>query len=302
MVKAPTRSEYDALSNLIKKICAESGLLEWFMWWDDRKFHIIPAFRGFNLSGLNLAESGQSGMKQKTRKKMQLIDAAYKDCLQMLCQDETYRAYIGNISKEIGKGLNIHQIQERDRRAQEQRAKSYTRALFTGDVNAPTDDEDCNEPLLPQDRAKHKAPRTYSRNNPTQKKKRQRVEDEDENVFDTNLSSIHEDENEEVPAFIDEDYIRSVRATKIVWLNPTIRKCYTCDYYFEHKKIKPPMDLVFTRKTKCMRPDGQGGEIQNRVPTNAFFCICDMACIEVEFPKVDKRDIYMSNVAFGELM
>ena len=29
---------------MIKKICAESGLLEWFMWWDDRKFHIIPAF------------------------------------------------------------------------------------------------------------------------------------------------------------------------------------------------------------------------------------------------------------------
>ena len=78
------------------------------MWWDDRKLHIIPAFRGFNLSGLNLAESGQSGMKQKTRKKMQLIDAAYKDCSQMLCQDETYRAYIGNILKEIGKGLNIH--------------------------------------------------------------------------------------------------------------------------------------------------------------------------------------------------
>ena len=118
--------------------------------------------------------------------------------------------------------------------------------MFTGDVNAPTDDEDCNEPLLPQDRAKHKAPRTYSRNNPTQKKKRQRVEDEDENVFDTDLSSIHEDEKEEVPAFIDEDYIRSVQATKIVQLNPTIHKCYTCDYYFEHKKIKPPMDLVFT--------------------------------------------------------
>ena len=145
----------------------------------------------------------------------------------MLRQDKTYRAYIGNISREIEKGLNIHQIQECNRRAQEQRAKSYTRALFTGDVNAPTDDEDCNEPFLPQDRAKHKAPHTYSQKNPTQKKKRQRVEDEDENVFDTDLSSINEDENEEVPAFIDEDYIRSVWATKIVRLNPTICKCYT---------------------------------------------------------------------------
>ena len=302
MVKAPTRSEYEALSNLIKKICADSGLLEWFMWWDDRKFHIIPAFRGFNLSGLNLAESGQSGMKPKTRKKMQLIDAAYKDCAQMLRQDETYRAYIGNISKEIGKGLNMRQIQERDRRAQEERAKSYSRALFTGDVNAETDDdENGNQPCLPQDRAKHKAPRTYSRKNPTQRKKRKQFEDEDENVFDSDLSSIHEDECEEVPGFIDEDYIRSVRATKIIRLNPTIRKCYTCDYYFEHKKMKPPMDLVFTRKTRRMRPDGEGGEIRNKIPTNAFFCIRDMVCLELEFPEVKKEDLYMSNVAFGEM-
>ena len=302
MVKAPTRSEYEALSNLIKKICAESSLLEWFMWWDDRKFHIIPAFRGFNLSGLNLAESGQSGMKPKTRKKLKLIDAAYKDCSQMLRQDETYRAYIGNISKEIGKGLNIRQIQERDRRAQEERAKSYSRALFTGDVNAETDeDEDGNQPCLPQDIAKHKAPRTYSRENPTQRKKRKQVEDEDENVFDSDLSSIHEDECEEVPGFIDEDYIRSVRATKIIRLNPTIRKCYTCDYYFEHNKIKAPMDLVFTRKTRRMQPDGAGGEIRNKIPTNAFFCIRDMACLEVEFPEVKKDNLYMSNVAFGEM-
>ena len=107
-------------------------------------------------------------------------------------------------------------------------------------MNAPTDDdENGNEPCLPVDSAKHKAPRTYSCKNPTQKKKGQKVEDEDENVFDSDISSIHEDELEEVPSFIDEDYIRSVRATKIVPFNTTIQKCYTCDYYFEHKKIKP---------------------------------------------------------------
>ena len=196
----------------------------------------------------------------------------------------------------------MRQIQERDRRAQEERAKSYSRTLFTGDLNTDTDDdEEGNQPCLPQDTAKHKAPRTFSRKNPTQKKRRRIVEDEDENVFDSDLSSVHDDECEEVPGFIDEDYIRSVRATKIIRLNPTIRKCYTCDYYFEHDKIKPPMDLVLTRKTRRMRPDGTGGEIRNKIPTNAFFCIRDMACLEVEFPKVDKKDIYMSNVAFGQM-
>ena len=106
-IKAPTRSEYESISALLKKICAESEILDWFLWWDEWKFHIVPAFRGFNLSGLNLAESGQSGMKPKTRKKLKLVDAAYKDIAQILRQDEAYRAYIGNVSKEIGKGLNI---------------------------------------------------------------------------------------------------------------------------------------------------------------------------------------------------
>ena len=60
-------------------------------------------------------------------------------------QDEMYKAYIGNISKEIGKGLNIRQIQERDRRAQEDRARRYADALLRGDVNAQTDDEENSE-------------------------------------------------------------------------------------------------------------------------------------------------------------
>ena len=142
MIRATTRSEYESTSTALRTICEKSGILDWFLWWDERKFHIVPAFRGFNLSGFNLAESGQSGMKPKTRKKMCLIDAAYKDCAQMMRQDESYRAYIGNISKEIGKGLNIRQIQERDRRGQEARAKRYADVLMHGDVNAETDEED----------------------------------------------------------------------------------------------------------------------------------------------------------------
>ena len=188
-------------------------------------------------------------MKQKTRKKMQLIDAAYKDCVQMLRQDESYRAYIGNISKEIGKGLNIRQIQERDRRAQQERARSYTRALFTGDMNAPTDDdENGNEPCLPVDSAKHNVLRTYSRKNPTQKKKRQKVEDEDENVFDSDISSIHEDELEEVPSFIDEDYIRSVRATKIVLLIQQYRNVTHATIILSIRRLNPQWIWFSPRK------------------------------------------------------
>ena len=136
----------------MRRICADNDILDWFLWWDERRFHIIPAFRGFNLSGLNLAEPGQSGMRITTRRKLKLIDAAYKNTAQMMRQDESYRAYIGNISKEIGRGLNIRQIQEHERRAQEQRAMRCAEALFTSDVNAPTDEED-DENFIPTDTA-----------------------------------------------------------------------------------------------------------------------------------------------------
>ena len=134
----------DVLGLFVKTIIFWIGLSGW----DERRFHIVPAYRGFNLSGTNLAESGQSGMKPKTRKKMKLVDAAYKDVSAMMHQDEQYRAYIGNISKEIGRGLNIRQTDTqnveifRERRSQELRAKCYAQALLSGDVNVQTDDED----------------------------------------------------------------------------------------------------------------------------------------------------------------
>ena len=120
-------------------------------------------------------------------------------------------------------------------------------------MNEDTDDEEGNRPCLPLDKAKHKAPPTYSRKNPTQKKKENAAaveEDEDANLFDSDLSSIHEDEIEDVPGFIDEDYIRSVQATKIIFLNATIKKCYGCDLYFEHKKMMPPWIWCSARRQK----------------------------------------------------
>ena len=298
---AATRSEYDSISAALRTLCEKSGILSWFLWWEERRFHIVPAFRGFNLSGLNLAESGQSGMKPKTRKKLRLIDAAYKDCSQMMRQDEMYKAYIGNISKEIGKGLNIRQIQERDRRAQEERAKKYADVLLRGDVNAETDNEENSGQaniFIPTDAARHRAPRVHSKRNPTEKKKGRRSQEEE---YMSDASSIHSDELEEVPQFVDDDFVGSVRATKLVFINNTIKRCYGCGQPFQHSKMVSPRNLVFSKKTRRLRPDGKGGQIKNKIATNAFFCACDMACIELEFPKVQKKHIYMGNLTFRDL-
>ena len=202
---------------------------------------------------------------------MHLIDAAYKDCTQMMRQDESYRAYIGNISKELGKGLNICQIQERDHRAQEERAKRYTDALMHGNVNAETDEEDPagkENVFIPTDAARHRAPKVHSKKNPTQRKPKGRMytnSQEDGNMTDASL--IHSDEREDVPAFVDDDFVSSVHATKLVFINNTIKRCYGCGQPFQRDKMVVPGNLVFSRKTRWFRPDGAGGQVRNKVAT-----------------------------------
>ena len=66
-------------------------------------FTLFQLSEGFNLSGLNLAEAGKNGIRPITQRKLKIIDAAYKDTAQMMLQDESYSAYRGNISKEIGR-------------------------------------------------------------------------------------------------------------------------------------------------------------------------------------------------------
>ena len=228
LITAPTRDEYEAVSWCLCKICKDNNLLDWFLWWDERWLHIVPAFRGFNLSSTNLAESGQSGMKPLTRKKMKLVDAAYKDVAQIMWQDEQYKAYIGNILKEIGRGLNIRQIQERDRRSQEERAKRYSQALLHGDVNSLTDDDDEeNIPFIPTIRARHRPPRVHSKNNPTERKGKSKgkapVRFYEIHSSNSNASSIHDDEKDEVPDFIDDEYFGSIGVTKLILLESAIR-------------------------------------------------------------------------------
>ena len=62
-----------------------------------------------------------------------------------------------------------------------------------------------------------------------------------------------------------------------------------------------PYNLIFCHKTKRLRPDGKGGQIQASVPSPSFYCMCDMACLEMEFPQVKKEDIYMGNLTFNSL-
>ena len=43
-IRAATRSEYDSISAALRTLCERSEILPWFLWWEECKFHIVPAF------------------------------------------------------------------------------------------------------------------------------------------------------------------------------------------------------------------------------------------------------------------
>ena len=72
-------------------------------------FYIVPMFWGFNLSGLNLVQAGNSSIRNKNRLPMSLAVAVWKDMPHMLQQDRDYEAFLTNTGKVSGFGLNLKQ-------------------------------------------------------------------------------------------------------------------------------------------------------------------------------------------------
>ena len=93
----------------------------------------MSAFRGFFLPGVNLAEAGQAGMKwQQNHQLLSLVDAAYKDILAWLWQDELYKATLDNCTTQKGCVHNMAQKQADEHRAQEDRVPNYVKDLQKG--------------------------------------------------------------------------------------------------------------------------------------------------------------------------
>ena len=92
-------------SAALRNICVQNNIGNWWDWWHTRRFHIVPAYRGFNLPGINLAEIGHSTMRVPVL--MSLAVAAWCDMCTMVLQDTEYDALINNKAKVSGKGLNL---------------------------------------------------------------------------------------------------------------------------------------------------------------------------------------------------
>ena len=83
---------------------------------------------------MNIAESGQSGMRaqQPHGKMLSLVDATYKDILKQMHQDAMFKAAATNQPVDMGKSLNLLDLQLYARSEQEKCAPILAHNLAEG--------------------------------------------------------------------------------------------------------------------------------------------------------------------------
>ena len=166
-----TRHDYDKTPESLQTICTWNSITNWCQWWEVQHFHIVPAFQGFTLSGLNLAEAGNSSIRNKTRLPMSLVVAAWKDLLHMLLQDRDYEAFLTNTGKVSGLGLNLKQRRAKFQKQEAEFVDSCLECIQEGDMEKELEMETNPDEFFPNKRAKHKVPENFDSANVVQKRK-----------------------------------------------------------------------------------------------------------------------------------
>ena len=165
---AQTVAEYKKYSDGLEHICVKNNCVRWYNWWKVRRYHLVPALRGFSWTGSNWAEIGHSTMKRSH--KVWLSVAAFEDIADFIIQENNYRAFIANTGKTVGKGPTQFTKRQRECRAQKKFIESACDAILTTDLRAEVDKHtDPDAGFIPSNASKHRVPKKFSTKNPVQK-------------------------------------------------------------------------------------------------------------------------------------
>ena len=252
-----TATQFECICNSMHAICECNGILNWWNWWHSQRFHIVPAFQGFNLPGINFAEIGHSSMA--TRTPMSLAVAAWKDMCSMMIQDSLYDGFVNNTAKVCGKGLNLKQKLERETKADGKFVNEALEALNSGDIEAEAMiDMDADKFFEPSKQAKHKVPATYSDTNPQQQKHKSNKKKVNK---DQNSSDSEEEERLKmfkaysiVPKEVEADKLLQT-PPHLVMLTSMVMKCSGCEFKFKPYEHRKPNDMVCQYMMYCKWPD-----------------------------------------------
>ena len=151
----------------------------------------MPAFCGFNISGLNLAKTGH--LTIKTRCLMPLTIAALRDICLMILQDHNYEAHISNTAKVSGKGMNLKQKTEQWNKAEADFVDSCIDVMCNGNMEQEAMFNLHPEKfVVPSKKARHKVPATFSKTTQMQKPMKRKLHQDCENdTYDNNNDFVN---------------------------------------------------------------------------------------------------------------
>ena len=192
--KAQTFAKYKLYSDGLEHICRKNKRLHWYNWWKVRRYHLVPALRGFGWMGSNWAEIGHSMMKRHT--KVWLSVAAVEDIADFIVQENNYLSFVSNTGKTIGKGPTSYAKKMKEHREQRRYIESVCDALLTTDMQGEVDKHmHPNSQFVPSCAAKHRVPKKFSTKNPMQKYKDRGLSTQ-EHTLPEEVSLDEEDESE----------------------------------------------------------------------------------------------------------
>ena len=171
LCKASTAAEYELLAQQMDRICKRNNIIRWWNWWKVRRYHLVPALRGFGWTGTNWAEIGQSKMKKHVR--IWLISALWEDVINAVGEHAEWKNFVNNTGVMTGKGPTVLSHKLKERKQMRDLADSIIEALRTGRVDA--DFFKHRQPeryFIGSAAAKHRVPRNYPAGNPTQDSQR----------------------------------------------------------------------------------------------------------------------------------
>lgn len=321
LTQAVTQEEIDNCSASLLDICQRSGLLNWYKWWEVRRYHIIPKYRGFNLSGVSLAEIGHSKMRNWNKTPMRLVDSFYKDTCKIMKQDMAYKDVnkAQDVRCQFGKGPALVKAVQKDLEGQKKRALQYATALNSGILDDSEEDEDPSY-FLPSKSAKHKAPKVFDQKNPTEespksirargrgrgrgaapnragKKKevgqnKKAQEEEDDRADRTSLKDVNTE--------VEKEFLGTT-APSVVLPRPKVKVCCSCSKSLAREQLpQAPWNMYFLMKCFRKRREYEDGAwtgqyIMAKERSNAYFCFRDMACLQKMDGAVTRAQLYMCN-------
>ena len=322
---AHTKAKYKRMSNLIKMMAKKYNFLPWWKWWSPRAPHIVPAIRGFGLPKMNMAEVGQSKLRQD--RKVWLSVAVKEDMVALAIQASRYSKFISNQEKIIGRGPTMKQRTQRERAEERRFVDEICDVILTGDLTGEITSEN-EEDFVPSSRAKHKAPKhdigiqqrpkkkeTEVKKNPSRRGRgfnpRYNNTERPQVQKSPRPIPILDDPHIIVPEEIEKEFIKSNRVYYVLLpkrmqlSTKQVTRCQGCNGPIRVDEKRFPKNFVFRFKMRRLipPPGGQGKWIMSSDKRNCYFHSRDLACLRLthELRDIKIEDVYMDNKSFTSL-